>query len=70
MSVYKQFIVDFEKDIVKIYERGDIRGAIHLRDGNEDILVNIFKGINTSFDYVYSTWANHVHALLKGIPPD
>lgn len=70
MSVDKQFIVDFEKDIAKIYERGDIRGAIHLRDGNEDILVNIFKGINTSFDYVYSTWANHVHALLKGIPPD
>jgi len=70
MSVDKKLIVDFEKDIAEIYERGDIRGAIHLRNGNEETLIDIFKAVNTSFDYVYSTWANHVHALLKGIPPE
>ena len=70
MSVDKKLIVDFEKDIAEIYESGDIRGAIHLRNGNEDTLIDIFKAVNTSFDYVYSTWANHIHALLKGIPPE
>lgn len=70
MSVDKKLIVDFEKDIAEIYEGGEIRGAIHLRNGNEDTLIDIFKGVNTSFDYVYSTWANHIHALLKGIPPE
>jgi TPP-dependent pyruvate/acetoin dehydrogenase alpha subunit len=59
----------FEEDIASLYEQGNIRGAIHLRDGNEDILIKIFKDINTH-DYVYSTWANHLHALLKGVPPD
>ena len=62
---YEQ-IVDFEKDIQNCYEDGEIRGPIHLRDGNEKQLIDIFKNVKNG-DYVFSTWANHIHALLKGV---
>ena len=65
--MHKQDIIDFEKEIRSLYEDGEIRGPIHLRDGNEDQLIEIFEHIKTN-DYVFSTWANHIHALLKGIP--
>ena len=41
---YEQ-IVDFEKDIQNCYEDGEIRGPIHLRDGNEQQLIDIFKNV-------------------------
>jgi pyruvate dehydrogenase E1 component alpha subunit len=67
--MFKQEIIDFEKEIQCLYEDGKIRGPIHLRDGNEDELINIFKNIKEN-DYVFSTWANHIHAILKGIPKE
>jgi pyruvate dehydrogenase E1 component alpha subunit len=65
--MHQQEIIDFEKEIQSLYEDGEIRGPIHLRDGNENQLIEIFEDIKTN-DYVFSTWANHIHALLKGIP--
>lgn len=58
---------DFEEEVASIYEKGQIRGPIHLRDGNESQLIHLFANI-TQNDYVFCTWANHLHALLKGIP--
>lgn len=62
-------LIIFEQDIAKIYGKGQIKAPIHLRDGNESPLIQIFNNINRQ-DYVFSTWASHLHALLKGIPPD
>ena len=61
-------IIAFEKEVAEIYESGKIKAPVHLRDGNEDQLVEIFKHVKKN-DYVFSTWASHLHALLKGIPP-
>ena len=64
-------LINFEKDIADIYESGQITAPVHLRDGNEQILVDIFDNLQISGDhYVYSTWASHLHALLKGVPPE
>jgi len=38
-------LINFEKDIKKIYETGKIRAPIHLSGNNEDILIKIFKKI-------------------------
>jgi pyruvate dehydrogenase E1 component alpha subunit len=65
----KKDLVDFEEDIASIYETGKIRAPIHLRSGNEEPLIEIFKNIKDE-DYVYSTWASHLHSLLKGVPSD
>ena len=66
----KQYLIDFEKDIAECYERGEIKGPIHLRDGNEDFLVEYFKENFTEGDYCYATWANHLEALLAGVPAE
>ena len=66
----KQELIDFEKDIEEVYKTGIIRGPIHLRNGNEDQLIKIFRDYHNEDDYVFSTWANHLHALLTGIPPE
>lgn len=65
----EQYLIDFEKEIEAIYNTGVVRGPIHLRGGNETELIEIFQDVKED-DYVFSTWANHIHALLKGIPPE
>ena len=59
-------LIDFENLIVKHWEAGKIRGPIHLSNGNEEQLIEIFKRIKTS-DWVFSTWRSHYHALLKEV---
>jgi TPP-dependent pyruvate/acetoin dehydrogenase alpha subunit len=61
-------LIDFENLIVKHWEDGKIRGPIHLSNGNEEQLIEIFKRIQTT-DWVFSTWRSHYHCLLKGVCP-
>ena len=65
--VDKKFLKEFETEIADIYETGAIKAPVHLRTGNESKLVKIFEKIKKT-DYVFSTWASHHHALLKGVP--
>ena len=67
MSTKKKDLIDFEKKIKSLYEKGKIKAPIHLSGGNEQQLINIFKNINRQ-DWVISNWRSHYHALLHGIP--
>ena len=67
--VKKNDLISFEEDIKKIYEAGKIKAPIHLSGNNEEQLIKIFKKIKKN-DWVFSTWRNHYHALLKGIPKE
>lgn len=62
-------LTHFEKEVAQKFEAGLIRGPIHLSGGNERELIDIFENIKPE-DYVFSTWRNHYHALLHGIPPE
>ena len=64
----EQDLINFEDDIISHWENGEIRGPIHLSNGNEKQLIEIFKKIGVS-DWVFSTWRSHYHALLHGIEP-
>jgi TPP-dependent pyruvate/acetoin dehydrogenase alpha subunit len=59
-------MLDFENLIVQHWEDGKIRGPVHLSNGNEEQLLEIFKRIKTT-DWVFSTWRSHYHCLLKGV---
>jgi pyruvate dehydrogenase E1 component alpha subunit len=61
-------LIEFENNIVIHWENAEIRGPVHLSNGNENQLIEIFKRIKTT-DWVFSTWRSHYHALLKGISP-
>ena len=62
-------LIRFEERIVEHWEAGKIRGPIHLSNGNEDQLIEIFKIVSEK-DWVFSTWRSHYHWLLKGISAD
>ena len=64
-----QDLIDFENDIISHWESGEIRGPIHLSNGNEKELIRIFSKIGID-DWVFSTWRSHYHALLHGMEPD
>ena len=66
INITKNQLIKFSKEIKKIYESGKIRAPIHLSGNNESQLIKIFKKVNKN-DWVFSTWRNHYHALLKGI---
>ncbi len=61
-------LIDFENLIVKHWEEGKIRGPIHLSNGNEEQLIEVFKRVKQS-DWVFSTWRSHYHCLLKDVCP-
>ena len=61
-------LIAFEDDIISHWENGEIRGPIHLSNGNEDQLIKIFNKIGVE-DWVFSTWRSHYHALLHGVEP-
>lgn len=65
----KDDLIAFEAEVAARFERKEIPGPIHLSGGNEDQLIEIFKDIKPT-DWVFSTWRNHYHALLHGIPPE
>lgn len=62
-------LLSFENKIVEYWENGKIRGPVHLSNGNELQLIEIFSRIKTT-DWVFSTWRSHYHAFLKGISPN
>jgi pyruvate dehydrogenase E1 component alpha subunit len=62
----KESLQHFETLIVSHWENAKIRGPVHLSDGNEAPLIEIFKRISNN-DWVFSTWRSHYHALLAGI---
>jgi pyruvate dehydrogenase E1 component alpha subunit len=40
---------------------------VHLSDGNESSLIEIFKHVNAE-DWIFCSWRSHYQALLKGVP--
>jgi TPP-dependent pyruvate/acetoin dehydrogenase alpha subunit len=64
----KDDLINFEELIVTHWGDAKIRGPIHLSNGNEEQLIEVFKRISKN-DWVFSTWRSHYHALLKDICP-
>jgi TPP-dependent pyruvate/acetoin dehydrogenase alpha subunit len=65
----KEDLIQFENEIISHWEGGEIRGPIHLSNGNEEQLIKVFSKIGID-DWVFSTWRSHYHALLHGIDPN
>ena len=59
----------FEADIAAEYNAGKIRAPVHLDDGNEEKLIEVFKHVRPE-DWVCGHWRMHYCSLLKGVPPE
>ena len=66
ISITPKDLRDFELEIFDLFSQAKIASPIHLRGGNEEILIEIFKDIKPQ-DYCFCTWASHLECLLKGV---
>jgi pyruvate dehydrogenase E1 component alpha subunit len=60
---------DFEKKVADLFNSGKIRAPVHLSDGTENNLIEIFKDVKDQ-DWVLCSWRSHYQCLLKGVPPE
>lgn len=60
-------LIDFETDIAAEFNAGRIPYPVHLSDGNEDQLIEVFWDIRRR-DWICGSWRSHYHCLLKGVP--
>lgn len=62
-------LIDFEQEIADCFNEGLIKAPIHLYDGNEEQMIDIFKNIKKE-DWVFCSWRSHYQCLLKGVPKE
>ena len=60
-------LIAFESKIADLFNNGVIRAPIHLSDGSESSIIEIFKSVKKE-DWVFCSWRSHYQALLKGVP--
>ena len=65
----KKELINFEEEIASLFNQGKIRAPVHLYQGNEDKIIEIFKKINKQ-DWVFCSWRSHYQCLLKGVPKE
>src|SRR3989338_9784136 len=68
-SITKVDLISFEKEVEQLYIDKKIHSPVHASGGNEEHLIALFKQVRPE-DWVFTTYRNHYHALLKGIPRD
>lgn len=62
----KQELILFEEEIGNLFNNGEIKAPVHLYNGNEDEMINVFENISDN-DWVFCTWRSHYQCLLKGV---
>jgi TPP-dependent pyruvate/acetoin dehydrogenase alpha subunit len=59
-------LIAFEEDIAQCFNEGKIKAPVHLYNGNEEEMINIFEDIYED-DWVLCSWRSHYQCLLKGV---
>lgn len=62
-------LIAFETDIAECFNTAMIKAPVHLSDGNEEALINIFQKVQPE-DWLFCSWRSHYQCLLKGVPPE
>ena len=65
----KEQLVAFETDIANCFNNAMIKAPIHLYDGNEEQMIDIFKNVEPE-DWIFCSWRSHYQCLLKGVPQE
>lgn len=70
-NLYRQMlrIRRFEAKCVQLYQSQQIRGFLHLYDGEEAVAVGVMAGLQPR-DAVVATYREHGQALARGVPMD
>ena len=58
----------FEAKCVELYQAQQIRGFLHLYDGEEAVAVGVCSALDPARDAVVATYREHGQALAHGVP--
>lgn len=65
----KEQLVEFENEIAECFNSAKIKAPVHLYDGNEEQMIEIFqKHLIGPEDWIVGSWRSHYQCLLKGVP--
>jgi pyruvate dehydrogenase E1 component alpha subunit len=64
-----QDLIDFETKVAETFNSGSIKSPVHLYDGNEEQIINVFENVKEN-DWIFCTWRSHYQCLLKGVPEE
>lgn len=62
-----ELLKDFETKVAEAFNGGSIKAPVHLSDGNESQMIEVFKSVKAE-DWVFCSWRSHYQCLLKGVP--
>lgn len=62
-----ELLKDFETKVAEAFNGGSIKAPVHLSDGNESQMIEVFKCVKAE-DWVFCSWRSHYQCLLKGVP--
>lgn len=62
-----ELLKDFETKVAEAFNGGSIKAPVHLSDGNESHMIEVFKNVRPD-DWVFCSWRSHYQCLLKGVP--
>lgn len=65
----KQELIKFEEDIAECFNNALIKAPVHLYNGNEEEMIEVFKNVKSN-DWVFCSWRSHYQCLLKGVPKE
>ncbi|MEL6939850.1 MAG: pyruvate dehydrogenase (acetyl-transferring) E1 component subunit alpha [Cyanobacteria bacterium J06598_1] len=68
LTIYEDMVLGryFEDKCAELYQRGKVKGFVHLYNGQEAVCSGVVKAMRSD-DYVCSTYRDHVHALSAGV---
>ena len=62
-------LVNFEDRVADAFNSGLIRAPVHLYDGNETQMIEVFDDVKEQ-DWIMCSWRSHYQCLLKGVPEE
>ena len=67
----KEELIAFEDEIAECFNQAQIKAPVHLYDGNEQQIIDVFSKHNIGpEDWVLGSWRSHYQCLLKGVPKE
>ena len=67
----KEELIEFENDIADCFNDAMIKAPVHLYNGNEEQMIEVFRKNNIGKeDWVLCSWRSHYQCLLKGVPKE
>ena len=62
-------LIRFEDRVADAFNSGLIRAPVHLYDGNENQMIEVFDDVKEE-DWIMCSWRSHYQCLLKGVPEE